>query len=65
MRAMTSFEADLEALVRTHLDAPKWGDDFVPIQDALNKIANKIASEADCYRFRDETETEFVLRRAW
>ena len=65
MRAMTSFEADLEALVRTHLGAPRWGDDFVPIQDALNKIANKIALEADCHRFRDETETDFALRRAW
>jgi hypothetical protein len=60
---MTTFATDLDALIRRHLGKPKWGDDFADTIGQLYAAANRLAEEADAYRFTDESEFEFRERR--
>jgi hypothetical protein len=58
------FARELEALIRKHLGKPQWGDDILPIAQALHEAADRVDWEADRLRFRDESEQEFKARRA-
>jgi hypothetical protein len=63
---MTTFERELNALIRKHLGRPKWGDDFCPILDALRAATDRLDGRADRYRFRDESKQEFKqYQREW
>lgn len=59
----TTFATELDRLIRKHLGVPQWGDDFLPIVEALGEASDWVAEEADRFRWHDESEREFRERR--
>jgi hypothetical protein len=57
-----SFAHELDRLIKQHVGRPKHVDDFQEVVGALYEAANKWATKADCYRWKDETAREFNER---
>ena len=55
VRTMT-FARELDELIRKHLATPVYGEDFMPILNALCDAADKLAFEADRYPWREKGE---------
>jgi hypothetical protein len=60
-----TFAADLDHLIRKHVDNPKYGDEMLPIIEALYEAAGRMATQADRYRWCDESQRQFEGRRRW
>jgi hypothetical protein len=57
-----SFATELDRLIHKFVGRPTCGEDFQEVMDALHEACNRVAIEADRYRWRDETEREFRRR---
>jgi hypothetical protein len=62
---MPTFAQDLDKLIAKHLGKkPRWGDQFIPLINALHDRADELAVQADRFRFLDESEAEYRERLA-
>ena len=57
-----NFAHDLDQLISDHLSTPRRGDDLHPIAVALHEAAERVAIQANRYRWRNETEQDFRRR---